>query len=607
MEEEWRKLLNFPDIPVWWTKGVKFMKLQKPYEHPNFIVGYDTETCSGDIMTQQFYWSEYGKKQRNDLIEWVKGETVLNKFLKVMENFYGHVVCYCFNAKFDMAILLREYIGEFLNDDFTIRHTTDKNKTWQIDVRCSKNWYATFKRGNTLIYFLDIQNFFSGSLAKVAETFQCEAGKLEKPEGLGEVYFYQNDKQFVEYALMDARLCLEIGEKLLDMHEEFDIPLATSSANFAEKVFRRNFIKDGIKLQFPSDFPCLRLSELSYHGGKNGYYIDDPSYIHNCYEYDFNSAYPYAMYNLPTFVEGEYKRVEKFSQDYVGVYQVTGTISPCKFGILYNNDFNYYRFSEKVKVQCFASSFEIQEAINSKEFKMDSAKGYVWKPSKTTENPIKEYSRYFWEKKNATDKKDIRYIFYKLLLNSLYGKWIQRNPKTVAKYKFSKGKISVQNRHEIAGGLYHPFIASLITGSTRARLHQAEHHFNAIESSTDSVKSRIYDSKSDSVHEMGVMELQKHYCSDCAKPFKKVNGLFVRNRLNLLMCPKEHILKCALHGFWGKPKELLRMYHAREYIYQVDRMPLLREGLQQIGKNLFQMHEEERSINVSWDNLQVVR
>jgi hypothetical protein len=38
----------------------------------------------------------------------------------------------------------------------------------------------------------------------------------------------------------------------------------------------------------------------------------------------------------------------------------------------------------------------------------------------------------------------------------------------------------------------------------------------------------------------------------------------------------------------------------------VERMPLIREGIKQVGKNLFQMHSEERSINVSWDNLQVV-
>lgn len=598
-------MLEFPIIPKWWTHGTKFMRLNKGFTAPDYILGYDTETCNGEIMTQQFAYSKYGGSEHFQDIEWVKDATVLNKFLSYLGELHGTVICYCFNAKFDLAILLREYIDKFLDDDFEIYHEC-KGRTWAIKVCCSKNWYAFFRCGNTSIMFLDIQNYFSGSLAKVAKTFQCETGKLDKPEGLGDKYFYQNDKLFVDYAIHDSVLCEQIGIQLINMHSEFDIPISTSSANFAEKVFRRDFIKDGTKINFPQDFSCLRLSELSYHGGKNGYYLDTPSYIHGCYEYDFNSAYPYAMYNLPSFLSGTYERVSKYNPSYVGVYQVIGTIQPCKHGVLYNSNFEYYRYSEPVKIQSFTTSYELQEALDSKELKLESAQGWIWKPD-TTESPLAEYSRYFWEKKNVTPKSDIRYIFYKLLLNSLYGKWIQRNPQKRAKYVFNRGKLDIHAKQEIAGGLYHPFIASLITGNTRARLHQAEHYFDAIESSTDSVKSTKYDKKADNIKELGAMQLQHHECSDCKKEYIKINGLFVRNRLNLLMCPKEHVVKCALHGFWGKPKTLLSMYHNREYLYTVERMPLIREGIKQLGKDLFEMHSEERSINISWDNMQIIR
>lgn len=596
-------MLEFPIVPKWWMTGAKFVKLKKPFKPPDYIVGYDTETCRGEIMTQQFCFSEYGKKQRKEKIEWVKEENVLDNFLDFMGQFLGFTTCYCFNAKFDLSILLRTYIDKFLQDDFVVRHEDRKGRVWEIRVCCSKNWYAFFIRNNQFIYFLDIQNFFSGSLDKVGKAFQCETQKLTRPENLGEIFFYQNDKLFVDYALGDSRLCLEIAEKLLEMHEQFDIPVATSSANFAEKVFRRDYIPDGKRFVFPQEFPCLRLSELCYHGGKNGYYMDTPAFIHDCYEYDFNSAYPFAMYSLPSFLSGSYEKVDRFKDRYVGVYHVIGDIKPCQYGILYNSKFDYYRFNETVKVQSFCTSFELEEAIKSKEFKLESAKGYVWKPD-TTESPLKEYNRYFWEKKNSTPKKDIRYIFYKLLLNSLYGKWIQRNPVRESRLVHSNGQINLFRRQDTAGGLYHPFIASLITGHTRARLHSSEHFFNAIESSTDSVKSRRFHAKSNTLKEMGVMQLESLNCKECDKDYKKFNGLFVRNRLNLLMCPNEHIMKCALHGFWGKPKHLLEMYKNKEYVYQVDRMPLIREGIKQIGKNLFQMNNEERSIkDISWDDL----
>lgn len=595
-------MLEFPDVPKWWKNATKFTKLKRAFETPKWIVGYDTETCFGEIMTQQVSSGRYQSKEVKSSIEWVKGETVLDKFLNQMFALDGHVICFCFNAKFDLSILLRQYINEFLRDDFQLRHTTSKGRNWDITVMCSKNWSATFKCGNTFINFLDIQNFFSGSLAKVANTFQLEIKKLERPDALGSKYFYQNDKQFVAYALMDALLCLEIGTKIIDMHQEFDIPLSSSSANFAEKVFRREFIPGGIKIQFPQEFSCLRLAELSYHGGKNGYYLDNPSYISNCFEYDFNSAYPYSMFSLPSFVSGKYEKVTKFNSEHVGIYHTVGTIKPCKFGVLYNAKFDYYRFSENIKVESFCTSYELQEAIDSKEFKMESAKGWIWKPS-SKESPLADYCKHFWNLKNSTPKKDIKYIFYKLLLNSLYGKWIQRNPKSQPEYQCTNGKLKLIKKQEVAGGLYHPFIASLITGNTRARLHQAEHHYDAIESSTDSVKSRRYDIKSDHIKAMGTMQLEHHYCVPCGKEITKVNGLFVRNRLNLLMCKKEHVVKCALHGFWGRPEKLLDMYHKKEYIYQIDRMPLIREGIKQVGKNLFEMHTEERSINVSWDSL----
>lgn len=600
-------MLEFPQIPKWWSTGAKFVKLMKGFNPPDYLIGYDTETNKGEIMTQQTCHSEYGKKQRKDRIKWVTEDNVLDDWLNFIDgSMEGFICCFCFNAKFDLAILLRKYIDKFLEDDFVVRHETNKGVIWEINVRCSKNWYAFISKRNTFIYFLDIQNFFSGSLANVAKTFQCETSKMEKPDGLGEKPFYQNDKLFVDYALTDSRLCLEIAEKLMAMHEEFDIPVATSSANFAEKVFRRDFIPEGKRFIFPQEFPCIRLSELSYHGGKNGYYLDNPAYVHNCYEYDFNSAYPFAMHSLPSFLSGTYEKVNSFKDKYVGVYHAIGFIKPCNYGILYNSNFDYYRFSETVKIESFCTSFELQEAIESKEFKLESARGYIWKPD-TGESPLKEYNRYFWERKNNTSKKDIRYIFYKLLLNSLYGKWIQRNPAKRAKYVYSNGQLDLHRREDIAGGLYHPFIASLITGHTRARLHQSEHFFSAIESSTDSVKSRRYHAKSSNLKEMGVMQLEHKECSQCNKEYTKFNGLFVRNRLNLLLCPKEHVVKCALHGYWGKPNQLLEMYKKKEYVYQVDRMPLIREGIKQIGKNLFQMHEEERSINISWDNLQIIK
>lgn len=598
-------MINFPHVPNWWGNGSKFMKLQKSFSPPDYIVGYDTETYGGQILTQQFCTSRYGRGERRDAIQWVNKENVLDKFLEYIEGLHGYIIVYCFNASFDMAILLRQYIDKFLQDDFNIRHETRKGKIWEINIFCSKNWYGYFKMGNLFVSFLDIHNYFSGTLDSVAKTFNLKNKKLDRPKNLGEHKFTPKDKNFVEYAQMDSLLCLEIGEVIVDMHQEFDIPFSTSSANFAEKVFRRKFIPEGRKIHFPP-FSASRLAEITYHGGKNGYYIDNPSVIHNCYEYDFNAAYGFAMYSIPSFMAGRYKQVNGFIDNRPGVYEVSGAIKSCQYGVFADTRFNYFRFPSTQKIRAYVTSYELEEAIRSKEFKIDSCKGWVWIPD-TEDNPVKEYAKYFWEKKNSTPKHDIRYIFYKLLLNSLYGKWIQRNPISKPKYTYGKGQFTLQIGGNTSGGLYNPFIASLITGFTRARLHEAEHYFSAIESSTDSVKSRRFDKYASTVKQFGVMQLEKLKCKECDTQPKSFTGLFVRNRLNLLMCNKLHVMKYALHGFWGKPELLKELWKKKENWYTIERMPLIREGIKQQGKDLFMMHTEERTLNISWENLKVIR
>jgi hypothetical protein len=99
------------------------------------------------------------------------------------------------------------------------------------------------------------------------------------------------------------------------------------------------------------------------------------------------------------------------------------------------------------------------------------------------------------------------------------------------------------------------------------------------------------------------MQLEHLKCKECGTKIKKADGLFVRNRLNLIMDKAGHILKCALHGFWGKKDELKAMWKEKRNEYTVQRMPLIREGLKHQQKNLFQMYEETRRINVDWDEL----
>ena len=55
--------------------------------------------------------------------------------------------------------------------------------------------------------------------------------------------------------------------------------------------------------------------------------------------------------------------------------------------------------------------------------------------------------------------------------------------------------------------------------------------------------------------------------------------------------------------FAGALASLYDMYKKGEKIYSVQRMPLIREGLKQKGKPLFQFYTEKRSLNINWEDL----
>lgn len=588
-------MLSFPIVPDWWADSKKFMKLPYGFKPPNFVGSFDCETCYGEILTVQLNSRNYQNDNYYDeKIFWVTTDTTLDTFLNYYRILRGSIILFGFNIPFDLPLIFRKFIHLFLNDDFEIRY-----KDWNIKVFCSRNWFVVMENQNTHIMIVDVRAFFQkGSLEKVSKDLQLPIEKLEHPEGLGSKKFGKRDSIFKQYALQDIRLTIGCGLEILKLHEELDVPMSSSFANMSEKVFRRKFILDNERIQYPP-YEAQRLAELCYHGGKNGYYHDHPSKYKSIYEYDFNSAYPFAMFDLPSFVDGKFVKVRKLSDNFEGFYEVTGKVKECPYGIMYDDSFRYYRHTMRETIRCYITSYELREALRCKEFKLESIKGWIWQPS-TSHNPLREYTQYFWEKKQTTPKEDVHYLFYKLFLNSLYGKFIQRNPiNSEMVIRLRNSQFTMRENDIVSGGLYNPFIGALITAHCRARLHTNEHLLQAIDCSTDSIKSPVYDKNFEKDY-LGRMRLESYECKQCKKKYNKFQGVFVRNRLNLLLCKFGHIVKGAMHGFWGNKEELLNLYKNKLTTYQVTRMPLIREGLKQEGKPLFQFFTEDRNLNIDW-------
>lgn len=560
----------------------KITKNHRPL-NPNFkVFGCDTETANGIPFLLQINNEKDNIKMFN-----VSAENIFDTFLKYIESQitqYEIAICFFHNLSFDLVALLKG-IDEtlFKKSEFEI-----KRQGWRCQFFCSKTWFARMRKNHKQIIILDSKAFLPYSLEKVANDLKIEFKKLPKPEGLGDKIL--TTPEFYEYAKQDVLIQQRVGEWIMKLHKEFDTRVSVSLPHLSSLIFRHFFLQPDDIIELPPQ-KIVKASLSSYHGGKNGFYIKGGFYK-DVAEIDLNSAYPYAMKCLPSFLKGEYKEVDKYVKDYVGIYCISGK-SNCPYNITFNDEFKPVKEFEKIWI----TSYELEQALKYDEIKIDNIFGYIWIP-KSERNPFGDYVDYFYKLKNETPKTNALYTFYKLLLNSLYGKLIQmteinddESEKTdFITYLNKKGEMIVKRvkKRYRAGGLFNPFIATLITGKTRAMIHELEHKFKAIHTATDSIKT--FEKITGESKELGGYKLEVR--GDC---------LLFRNKMYLHFNEKNELVKYATHGYQGSILSLVDLYLHKSNTYKHKKMIRVKEALIQ-KKTSLKMELLTRELDLDWNN-----
>ncbi|MEM5806981.1 MAG: DNA polymerase [Candidatus Aenigmatarchaeota archaeon] len=548
------------------------------------IFGCDTETCNGEPFFLQI------NNGKEIFMKYVNKVTILDEFLNYFDkkkedlNKIKYYICFFHRLDFDLvALLYNQDLKLFRKTDFKLQH-----KDWLLECYTGKRYFSFFRKQNKVIALIDSFGYLPYRLKKVAKDLKIPFQKRSKPKGLGQKVL--KSKDFIEYAKTDVLIEYEVGKWIMDLHKMYDTRLCVSLPQLAMRIFRHKFLKPNDVIQLPPD-NVLKASLRSYHGGKNGMYVSAGIYK-NCSEIDINSAYPYAMKMLPSFLEGEFKEVNYYEPKFVGIYNISGEVN-CPYNIFFDDDFKAVKnkFSD-IWVTCY----EIAEALKHNEVKIDNIFGYIWIP-KTERNPFADYVNYFYEKKNNTSKDNSLYTFYKLALNSLYGKLIQAtkldNEDTACDYETyinSKGELIVKRIQQTyqAGGLFNPFIATLITGKVRAMIHDLEHKFKAIHTATDSIKT--LENISGCNNELGGYKLE--LTGTC---------YLFRNKCYLHYDKSGKLKKYALHGFQGKVEDLINLMKTKSNIYETEHLFKVKEALIQ-NKIPLNMEKIKREFNINWKN-----
>lgn len=550
-------------------------------------IGGDSETYEGPPISFQFIFENYYE------IIWTNEKKSFLDFIAYCTSLPNNdcmYVIWIHNLNFDAISFFYDRLEILQNEEIDYKY-----RNWHITgIYSGGTCFIRLRNLKTrkTVMLLDTMAFFQGSLDRLAKLHCPHFKKLAKPKNLGHKQFLPGDKKFEKYALRDSEISKIIGEYIVNMHKKYDVSISVSCAQFASKIFRRRFLKYDIVLP---DLKIVYGSQYAYHGGKNGIYCKRGLH-EKIYGIDIISAYPHAMYNMPSFSIPDlfynYKLTEHpndFLPNY-GIYRITGTIKTCAYPILFNHDFR--KCNRKID-DVWSTGWEINEALKKRELIIEKCEGYFYDADHDDrESPLKMYVKEFFEKKQTAGN-DIDREFYKILLNSLYGKFIQTNKNIKNDLSYDISTDTIGNTREItAGGLYNPFIAALITGHTRAKIHNLEHKFCALHTSTDGIMCKKPLKKSGS--KLGDLKLEfygdvyivrnKLYIIYSAQDYyiDKITNKKIK-RLKSKIVKNKYIDKYALHGFAGGVSELedmiIKMEKGEKLVYNKEKRNTLKRSL----------------------------
>lgn len=535
------------------------------------IYGIDTETINGQPHMHQIYGDNFERYYYVD-------EDSTGRFFEHLKGIFtncDNALLYGFNLRFDLPILFWKYYKQFLGDE----HFVITENGWRITILYAQNCFAIIERDNKTAYILDIRNFFrKGSLDSLAEFFNLGVRKLPKPKLLGERSL--TSRSDIAYAMRDAEISYKLGLIIRKTDKQFGLDVTFSCASIAEQIFRQKFMDNPIHLPSKS---TVGVALLSYHGGRNWYKYNSPVIIKNSYEYDIRSAYAWAMAQLPDFSKGSYIWEDGFN--------IKNKFSICK--VLFKTDYpTHLSFLGSGKYAAgrnvsWITYPELMAIAGYGDFIQKIEKQISFIPEITTErSPLCRFVDVFSNLKISAKKSGdkINAEMYKLILNSLYGKFIQTINKEKTWYMDKQGNVQHKDNW-VAAGLFHPFIATLITGIVRARLLETERLSNAYHSSTDSVKTTEQIITGDKLGDW--------------EQIAKGDCIVLRNRLYLHYDLKGNIEKFALHGFRGKKEDLEQAIYDGNNKITTWRMLWPKEAARQ-HKTALKMFERTQTISIDF-------
>ena len=322
------------------------------------------------------------------------------------------------------------------------------------------------------ISIFDINLYYAGSLKSVSQAFQLEISKNVYPYNfvnannlyykgsVPERKYWNSEKDYCQYidengdnefdlkeytekyCMLDSRLCYEIAIKHLKEcvgvinKRMFDVQMCATGAGIAMKIFKQCFLD---KKLIESPKKVTENEKRRYKGGRTEVFKKrfTSNEIHKyLYYYDVNSMYPWAMTELmpDVYLKTEKINDEEFKED--NISKINGYYAKVEY---VGNDESFIpniltRTDEGDIIACKKTDFDwhwgcelIEACKNNCKVIVREVEHYSYTCIDGHNTTFGPYSKYFYNQRLLVKKTNsAKANFFKLLLNSLYGKFGQK-------------------------------------------------------------------------------------------------------------------------------------------------------------------------------------
>lgn len=336
--------------------------------------------------------------------------------------------------------------------------------------------YLSVSRKRHAVHFYDMLNFYDCSLAHAAKTYLgVTKGDLDV-KLFTRPWVKKHWSEIAKYCITDAVLCANLADRLIAKLETYGVypQKLFSVAYVSYQYFKRKCFYITVRRFWQHDKNLLAYALAAYNGGKFEVTEKGVDYY---YEYDIVSAYPFQIANLKDISTVRVEYSAKYRKDAIyGFLLVKGNIDL----------FCYSPLVVRRGMVCCYPVGAIRKVVTKAEYEYLISQGCdltiesaVWLHSKTKEYPYRREILRLVKLKDEIKKggDDFDYHTIKILLNSLYGKFVQL---------IKKG-----NTWE-ASACWNPIYAAIITANCRIKMCKAQKGFPSVVAvHTDSIISTV--------------------------------------------------------------------------------------------------------------------